>query len=155
MNVTEQTTLDNGSTRDSSPTQSERLARVHAYQQQAMARPDPLAANLGTIAGDLMRIAHALTSLVQPQLLQGAVSEATRRRFVANLEFYLKVVRQSDRLAQIERQLGAVSADRSQVPSTPSGMVAGALAAPTPLACVDRPGDSGCGASLGGEKAPG
>jgi hypothetical protein len=116
MDATEQTTPNNGSTRDSSPTLSERMALVRAYQQQAMARPDPLAANLGTIAGDLMSFAHALTSLVQPQLLQGAVSEETRRRFVANLELYLKVVRQSDRLAQIERQLGAASTDRLQVP---------------------------------------
>jgi hypothetical protein len=116
MDATKQTTPDNGSTRDSSPTLSERMALVRAYQQQAMTRPDPLAANLGTIAGDLMRIAHALTPLVQPQMLQGTDSEATRRRVVANLELYLKVVRQSDRLAQIERQLGAASTDTSQVP---------------------------------------
>ena len=116
MDATEQTTPENGSMRASSPTLSERMALVDAYQQQAMARADPLAANLGTIAGDLMRIAHALTPLVQPQQLQGTVSEATRRRVVANLELLLKVVRQSDRLAQLERQLGAVSSDRSQVP---------------------------------------
>ena len=116
MDATNQTTPDNGSARDSSPTLSERMALVRAYQQQAMARPDPLAANLGTIAGDLMSFAHALSSLVQPQLAQGAVSEETRRRFVANMELYLKVVRQSDRLVQIERQLGAASLDRSQDP---------------------------------------
>ena len=98
------------------PTLSERLALVHAYQQQALARPDPLAANLGTIAGDLLNYAHRLACQAQAQLAQGAVSEETDRRFVSHLELFLKVVRQSDRLAQIERQLGAASADRPPVP---------------------------------------
>jgi hypothetical protein len=116
MDATNKTTPDNGTARDSAPTLSERMTLVRAYQQQAMARPDPLAANLGTIAGDLMSFAHALGPLVQSQLAQGAVSEETRRQFVANMELYLKVVRQTDRLAQIERQLGAASPDRSQAP---------------------------------------
>jgi hypothetical protein len=113
METTNKTTSDSGPASDRAPTWSERMALVHAYQQQAMARPDPLAANLGTITADLMSFAHALASQTQTQLAQGTVSEETRRQFVANMELYLKVVRQSDRLVQIERQLGAASADGS------------------------------------------
>lgn len=52
---------------------------MRAYQQQALARADPLAANLGTIVGDLMSFAHGLALLVQTQLTQGAVSEERRQ----------------------------------------------------------------------------
>jgi hypothetical protein len=90
------------------------MALVRAYQQQALARPNPLAANLGIVAADVMSFAHALAHQAQTELTQGAVSEETRRSFVANLELYLKVVRQSDRLVQIERQLGAAAADQAQ-----------------------------------------
>jgi hypothetical protein len=81
------------------------LALVRAFQAQAARRPDPLAANLGVISGDLMGFAHALAAAVQADLAQGATSAKGHRRFVQDAEVYLKVVRQIDRLAQLERQL--------------------------------------------------
>ena len=116
MDATNKATTDNGAAPDRAPTWSERMALVRAYQQQALARPNPLAANLGIVAADVMSFAHALAHQAQTQLAQGTISEETRRRFVAQMELYLKVVRQSDRLAQIERQLGADAPDRSQAP---------------------------------------
>lgn len=116
MEAMNKTTSDSGPASERTPTWSERMALVRAYQQQALARPDPLAANLGTIAGDVMSFAHALAHLTQTQLAQGTVSEEARRQFVANMELYLKVVRQSDRLVQLERQFGAASADKSPAP---------------------------------------
>ena len=116
MNATNQTTSDHPSASDRAPTLSERMALVRAYQLQAMARPDPLAANLGMIAGDVMSFAHALASQAQTQLAQATISDETRRRFAANMELYLKLVRQSDRLMQLERQLSAAAADKAQAP---------------------------------------
>lgn len=114
METTNKTTQDSGSAQDSAPTLHERMELARAYQKQARARPASLAANLGTIAGDLMSIAHALALQVQTQLVQPAASEETRRRSFASMELYLKVVRQSDRLVQIERQLGSTSSNRPQ-----------------------------------------
>lgn len=116
MDTRNKTTPDNGLEQNNMPPLSERLALVRAYQQQALARPDPLAANLGMIGGDMMSFAHVLAYQLQTQLAQGAVSEETRRRFAADMELYLRVVRQSDRLTQIERQLGAATANRAQAP---------------------------------------
>jgi hypothetical protein len=80
------------------------MALVGALQAQALRRPDPLAANLGVIAGDLMGFAHGLAAAAQAGLADGAASAEARRSFLHNLEVYLKVVRQIDRLAQLERQ---------------------------------------------------
>ena len=115
MNETNTPPPNNGSARDTSPTLGERRALVRTYQRQAMARPDPLAANLGVIAGDLMNISHALAMGLQIQLGQEEISAEKRRRFESNMELCLKVVRQFDRLAQIERQLGAASSEGSPV----------------------------------------
>jgi hypothetical protein len=114
MEATNKTTQGSESAQDSAPTLHQRMQLAHAYQKQAMARPHPLAANLGTIAGDLMSMAHVMAPDLQTQLAQPAGSEETRRRSLASLELYLKVVRQSDRLVQLERQLGSTSSDRPQ-----------------------------------------
>jgi hypothetical protein len=103
---------DNDPAQDSAPTLSERLALVHSLQRQALAQSDPLAANLRMIEGDLMGIAHRVADQMQRQLPEGAISEETRRRFVHDMELYLKVVRQADRLAQLERQRGSASGDK-------------------------------------------
>jgi|SRR5579871_152795 len=96
------------------PIQDQRSALVRAYQQQALGRTDPLAANLGMIAADLMGFAHGLASLVQTQLGPGSVSEQARERLVADAELYLRFVRQFDRLVQLERQLGDSSKGRTE-----------------------------------------
>ena len=93
-----------GSPGEAPPSREQRMALVGALQAQALRRPDPLAANLGVIAGDLMGFAHGLAAAAQAGLADGAASAEARRSFLHNLEVYLKVVRQIDRLAQLERQ---------------------------------------------------
>jgi hypothetical protein len=95
------------------PSLAERLALVHAYQQQALARAekDPLGANLGMIAGDLMSLAHGLGSSLPTQLARGEFAEESSRSFARHLELHLKVVRQIDRLAQLEQRHGDAAAD--------------------------------------------
>jgi hypothetical protein len=90
---------------DAPPTLDQRLALVRAFQAQAMRRQDPRAANLGIISADLMGFAHGLAATVQANLAQRPASAEGRQRFIQDAEVYLKVVRQVNRLAQIERQL--------------------------------------------------
>jgi hypothetical protein len=114
--VSANTTQNNGAEQNSAPTLSERLELACLFQRQALAGSDPLVANLRMIGGDLMKFVHILADQVQKQLTQGAMSEETRRRFLHDMDLYLKLVRQSDRLAQIERQLGSASRDKSHAP---------------------------------------
>ena len=88
-------------------TAEQRLALVQAYQTEALARKDALAANLGVIAGDVMGFAHALAATVQASLARGLAAQETRTAALADTELYLKMVRQIDRLAQLERQCAA------------------------------------------------
>jgi hypothetical protein len=80
------------------------MALVRAFQAEALARTDLLAANLGVLSGDLMGFAHQLAVAVQANLAQGATSAAGRKRLFQDTEVYLKIVRQIDRLAQLERR---------------------------------------------------
>ncbi|MFL5338728.1 MAG: hypothetical protein ACJ8F7_01060 [Gemmataceae bacterium] len=81
----------------------DRLALVQAYRVQALERPDPLAANLGMMAGDLFVLTHALGTR-----LAAAPDPAAARGFGRDVEMYLKITRQIDRLAQLERRAPAV-----------------------------------------------
>ena len=87
------------------PTAGERAALAGAYQAAALRRDDPLSANLGVITGDLLHFAHSLAPAVKAGLAarEGA-TEDRHRRSAADFDAYLKLVRQIDRLAQLERQ---------------------------------------------------
>jgi hypothetical protein len=86
-------------------TSQQRQALVLALQNHALQRPDPLAANLGVLTGDLMGIAHsmanALSAAAGPESALGQAGAFALGR----IETYLKVVRHIDRLLQVERQL--------------------------------------------------
>jgi len=99
-------TATNGGVQGDNPLNgARRQALVRAHQAQALQRPDPLAANLGVISGDLMGFAHVLAPAVQADLERTPTSAQSHRRFTHEAELYLKIVRQIDRLARIERQL--------------------------------------------------
>jgi hypothetical protein len=116
MISTNESTQVNGSAQESALNLFDRMKLARTYQKQALERPDPLAANLGVITGDLMGLAHGLGHQVQTQMMQGAAFEDKQRLLFANMDLLLKIVRQVDRLAQIERQLGAPPADKSAAP---------------------------------------
>jgi hypothetical protein len=109
MNETNSQGPTDGNPSGMSPTSEDRMALVRAFQREAMKRPDPLAANLGVIAADLMGFAHGLAARVQESLSRAATSSGGRQQFVQNADLYLKFVRQIDRLAQLERQLSRPS----------------------------------------------
>ncbi len=89
----------------SGPTPVQRLEMIHRFQAEAMKRADPLAANLGVLSGDLMLFAFRISEAVEPVLTASVTSEGKFGAFAQQAEMYLRVVRQLDRLAQIERQL--------------------------------------------------
>jgi hypothetical protein len=92
-----------GNDRDLSagPTRDERDRLAHAYQSRALRQPDLLVANLGVLAGDLILLAHAARERVRAAQASGDT------RFGEAADLYLKVLRQFDRFAQIERQVTA------------------------------------------------
>ena len=86
-----------------------RLQRIEQLQSQALANPDPLAANLGAANGALMRIGFRLEEALEGALAK--VPSPTERfdRLVPAIETYLKVMRQVDRFSQLEQRLSAGS----------------------------------------------
>jgi len=83
------------------PTMADRLRLVGRLQAQALDRPDPLAANVGVLAGDVALVAHHLADRAQAGLT-GRGGDAPPSGEAA--ETFLKVVRQFDRLAQLEQR---------------------------------------------------
>jgi hypothetical protein len=79
----------------------DRLALIRAFQAQAMTRANPLAANLAVINGDLMHLVYQLQQAVDKSVTGSPTdfSQLARRA-----ELLLRLVRQVDRLAQLDRQ---------------------------------------------------
>ncbi len=105
MDGTQKPRQDNGSGPDSGLTLNQRQELARTYQRQALARRESLAVNLSVFVGYSMSIAHAIADQMQRQLTQGAFTEETRPQFQQNLDAYDKLVRTSERLARLERQV--------------------------------------------------
>jgi hypothetical protein len=89
----------------SGPTEAERLELIRSFQAQALAQPDPLAANLQLLSGDLMLFAHRSRQMLEAGSVGAGSGVAQQEQFTRQAELHLKFVRQIDRLAQITRQL--------------------------------------------------
>jgi hypothetical protein len=86
-----------------------RLALIHAYQDQALKHPNPLAANLGVINGDLMELVYRLRQALDSSASR---SPADFPQLAQQVDVLLRTVRQVDRLAQLERQLATAAESR-------------------------------------------
>ena len=73
---------------------------IRKLQTAALARPDPLAANLGVLLGDMLRLAHATTD--RPHQAMAAQGPGVVRR---ETDSYLKVVREVERVARLDMEL--------------------------------------------------
>src|SRR5213595_3827825 len=85
------------------PTPAQRQALARSLQAKALEDTDPLRANLIAITGDLALLAHELNTALQAGLASDGVTAGGRQRFASDCELYLKLVRQLDRLAQLQR----------------------------------------------------
>ena len=82
-----------------------RLARIHDYQREGLAKGDALEANLAAISGDLMLMAFRLNQGIE--LATGATAIPVERmgKLLGAIDMSLKVARQIDRFAQLDHRL--------------------------------------------------
>jgi hypothetical protein len=112
MNVSQVPTPDNSAphaeagpiTPPHRPTSEERLSLIHALQNQALQRKDPLMANLEMMSADLMLIARDIKDAIQANLANAVPPTQQAEQFQRHLENYLRCTRQIDRFANITRQ---------------------------------------------------
>lgn len=93
------------------PTEGEvlRKRRIDDFQRDALADPDALQANLGAINGGLMRMSHHMETAIEAALTTIADPVDRFERLGPAIDAFLKVTRQIDRLAQLDRRLTSPS----------------------------------------------
>jgi hypothetical protein len=94
-----------GPTPPEAPAPEGRLELIRAYQARAAGGPDPLAANLGVIAGDLMLLAYRQRQIAEANLAGPQDPALQAARFARDADRYLRFVAQLHRLTQLNRQL--------------------------------------------------
>lgn len=84
---------------------SKRLARIHEYLVDALEQVDALQANLGAASSDLMLLGFRMKDAIETALRDASNPLGQFNELMPAIESYLKVVRQIDRLAQLDRRL--------------------------------------------------
>jgi hypothetical protein len=82
-----------------------RLRLIGALQAQALAQPEPRAANLQALGADLLLLALKARQMMEAALAGARSPAAQQEQFARHAELYLKLVRQFDRVAQLARRL--------------------------------------------------
>ncbi len=90
-----------------------RLRRVNDYQVASLAKPDALAANLGSINSGLMRVALWLDAAIESALESGPRSVERIQRLLPAIDTHLRIARQVDRFAAIEIRAAEVLKPRT------------------------------------------
>jgi hypothetical protein len=87
------------------PSLDDRIRLVRLLQAQACrkAETDPIKANLGVINGDILETAHTLHELIAAALAAGGPDALADRKVCRSIDMWMKMIRQSDRLSQIDR----------------------------------------------------
>jgi hypothetical protein len=112
-----------------------RSRRIDDLLKEALAKKCPLEANLGVVNSDLMRLEYGLNQLIVKAMAQPAALEHMSHLMPA-LDSFLRVVKQIERYAQLDRRLVAA---REKMPSSPGpGAPHGLKLTPLPPA---KPGE--------------
>ena len=82
-----------------------RMQKIREYQIQSLSNADPLCANLGAEAGNLMRMGLRLGQAIDTCLAKSTDVPQQAKELSAIMETYLKVTRQWDRLVQLEDRI--------------------------------------------------
>ena len=90
-----------------------RLEKVDDHLRESLDKTDTLEANLGVVSADLMRMACRLTDAIEETLSKTSLDHF--QKLVPAIDAYLRVARQIDRLAMLDRRLTS-----SRVPTTPA-----------------------------------
>jgi len=86
------------------PSMQERQKLIQALQEQAVQRANPLQANLGMLTGDVLAVTYFLGQRLKQRLPDLDADGRTSEAFFREADMYLKCVRQTDRLMQMQRQ---------------------------------------------------
>ena len=92
---------------------AKRLKKVDDHLRESLDKADSLDANLGVVSADLMRMACHFTVAIEEWLGKNSLDHF--EKLVPAIDTYLRVTRQIDRLAMLDRRLAS-----SHVPTTPS-----------------------------------
>ena len=80
-----------------------RLEKIQEYLRHSLGKVDPLEANLGAVSADLMQMALRLKEAIEADL--GARQLDHFEKLMPAIDAYLRVTRQIDRLASLDRRL--------------------------------------------------
>jgi hypothetical protein len=84
-----------------------REERIDDYLQQSLQDANHLRANLGAASADLMWLSRESAQVIREEFLSGARSAESLRQLAPHIELHLKVLRQLDRFANLDRQIAA------------------------------------------------
>lgn len=90
-----------------------RLEKVQDHLREALGKADSLEANLDAVSADLMLMACRFREAIEEKFGKGSLDRF--ERLVPAIDAYLRVARQIERLASLDRRLVS-----SHTPSTPS-----------------------------------
>lgn len=82
---------------------AKRLEKVDDHLRESLDRTDSLEANLGVVSADLMRMACRFTVAIEESLSKKSIEHFDK--LVPAIDAYLRIARQIDRLAMLDRRL--------------------------------------------------
>ena len=82
-----------------------RLEKIHEYLVELLQQADALQANLGATSSDLMLMGFRLKEAIEQAMADSSAPLGRFEQLMPAIEGYLKVTRQIDRLAQLDRRL--------------------------------------------------
>jgi hypothetical protein len=94
-----------GSSSPSHSRRHRRLQRIADYLDQSLANPDPLAANVGAISSDLMKLQYRLTKNLNTALVRSPEPVETFRSFLPAIQTCSQLTRQIFRLTDLSYRL--------------------------------------------------
>lgn len=92
-----------------------RLAKIREYLIESLQQADALQANLGATSSDLMLMGFRLKEAIEEALAKSTDSLGRFERLMPAIEGYLKVTRQIDRFAQLDRRLTEARLDGARL----------------------------------------
>jgi hypothetical protein len=84
---------------------AKRLERANEHLLESLKKADPLEANLGAVSSDLMGMACRLNDAIVESFGKGSLDHF--EKLVPAIDAYLRVARQIDRLASLDRRLAS------------------------------------------------
>ena len=84
-----------------------REGRIDDYMQQSLQDADHFRANLGATSADLMWLSCESARVIREEFVSAGRNSESLRQLAPHIELHLKLVRQLDRLANLDRQLVA------------------------------------------------